>query len=279
MRPNRLRQLLDDGQPTLGTRLMSSWPTMLELVGHSRMFDYVEFVAEYSPYDLYTLENLGRAVDLFDHMSAMIKIQQESRLHLATRAIGAGIQNVLFTDPRNAEDAQECVRVTRFARPKSGGIQGVALNRSVGVLLDVASPESADALDETVVAIMIEKESAVENLESILEVPGIDMVQFGPADYAMNLGLEGRLDAPQVKEAELHTIRPALKMGIAPRVELNQPSGFEPYLDMGVRHFNVGIDARILFQWYSESGAIMRKELGLDPAAEPATPQGSNYGK
>ena len=270
MRPNRLRQLLDDGQPTLGTRLMSSWPTMLELVGHSRMFDYVEFVAEYSPYDLYTLENLGRAVDLFDHMSAMIKIQQESRLHLATRAIGAGIQNVLFTDPRDADDAQECVRVTRF---------GVALNRSVGVLLDVASPESADALDETVVAIMIEKESAVENLESILEVPGIDMVQFGPADYAMNLGLEGRLDAPQVKEAELHTIRTALKMGIAPRVELNQPSGFEPYLDMGVRHFNVGIDARILFQWYSESGAIMRKELGLDPAAEPATPQGSNYGK
>lgn len=279
MRPNRLRQLLDDGQPTLGTRLMSSWPTMLELVGHSRMFDYVEFVAEYSPYDLYTLENLGRAVDLFDHMSAMIKIQQESRLHLATRAIGAGIQNVLFTDPRDADDAQECVRVTRFERPKSGGIQGVALNRSVGVLLDVASPESADALDETVVAIMIEKESAVENLESILEVPGIDMVQFGPADYAMNLGLEGRLDAPQVKEAELHTIRTALKMGIAPRVELNQPSGFEPYLDMGVRHFNVGIDARILFQWYSESGAIMRKELGLDPAAESATPQGSNYGK
>ena len=236
MRPNRLRQLLDDGQPTLGTRLMSSWPTMLELVGHSRMFDYVEFVAEYSPYDLYTLENLGRAVDLFDHISAMIKIQQESRLHLATRAIGAGIQNVLFTDPRNAEDAQECVRVTRFERPKSGGIQGVALHRSVGVFLDVASPESADALDETVVAIMIEKESAVENLESILGVPGIDMVQVGPADYAMNLGLEGHLDAPQVKEAELHTIRTALKMGIAPRVELNQPSGFEPYLDLSLIH-------------------------------------------
>ena len=72
MRPNRLRQLLNDGKPTLGTRLLSSWPTMLELVGHSRMFDYVEFVAEYAPYDLYALENLGRAVDLFDHMSAMI---------------------------------------------------------------------------------------------------------------------------------------------------------------------------------------------------------------
>ena len=37
--------------------------------------DYVEFVGEYAPYDLYALENLGRAVDLFEHMSSMMKIE------------------------------------------------------------------------------------------------------------------------------------------------------------------------------------------------------------
>ena len=74
MRRNRLRELLNAGQPSLGTHIHSSWPTMIELVGHSGMFDYVEFVGEYAPYDLYALENIGRAVDLFDHMSAMMKI-------------------------------------------------------------------------------------------------------------------------------------------------------------------------------------------------------------
>ena len=64
------------------------------------MFDYVEFVGEYAPYDLYALENLGRAVDLFDHMTAMMKIEQEPRTYLTIRAIGSGIQNVLFADPR-----------------------------------------------------------------------------------------------------------------------------------------------------------------------------------
>lgn len=46
MRHNRLRELLDADQPTLGTRILSSWPTIVELVGHSGMFDYVEFCGE-----------------------------------------------------------------------------------------------------------------------------------------------------------------------------------------------------------------------------------------
>ena len=49
MRRNRLRELLDAGQPTLGTHLHISWPSIVELVGHSKMFDYVEFVGEYAP--------------------------------------------------------------------------------------------------------------------------------------------------------------------------------------------------------------------------------------
>ena len=81
------------------------------------MFDYVEFVGEYAPYDLYALENLGRAVDLFDHMSAMMKIEQEPRTYLAVRAIGSGIQNVLFADPRTVADVEECVRAVRAESP------------------------------------------------------------------------------------------------------------------------------------------------------------------
>src|SRR5437899_1754701 len=125
MRKNRLRELLNSGQPTLGTHIHSSWPTIVELVGHSGMFDYVEFVGEYAPYDLYALENLGRAVDLFDHMSAMMKIEQEPRTFLAIRALGSGIQNVLFADPRTVEDVQACVRAVRAETPQAGGVHGV----------------------------------------------------------------------------------------------------------------------------------------------------------
>ena len=125
MRRNRLRELLKAGEPSVGTRLLSSWPTIAELVGASGMFDYVEFVAEYAPYDLYALENLGRAVELFEHMTAMMKIEQEPRTYLAVRAIGSGIQNVLFADPRNVADVEECVAAVRADAPDCGGRHGV----------------------------------------------------------------------------------------------------------------------------------------------------------
>src|SRR5713101_6388378 len=140
MRPNRLRELVRADQATLGTHLHSSWPSIIELVGHSGMFDYVEFLAEYAPYDLYALENLGRAVHLFDHMSAMMKIEQEPRTYLTVRAIGSGIQNVLFADPRTVEDVRACVRAVRAESPKTGGLHGVGMRSDVGVVAEPGSP-------------------------------------------------------------------------------------------------------------------------------------------
>ena len=40
MRSNRFRELLDAGQPTLGTHLLSTWPTLIELVGQSGQYDW-----------------------------------------------------------------------------------------------------------------------------------------------------------------------------------------------------------------------------------------------
>lgn len=263
MRRNRLREQLNANQPTLGTRILSFWPTTIELIGHSKMFDYVEFSGEYAPYDHQLLENMGRAIELFDHLTGMIKIEQESRMHTAVRAIGAGFQAVLFADPRTADDARECVRVVRSERPQSGGLHGVNLLRSTGVVLEPASAAWADSLDQIVIALMIEKKEAIENLGAILSVPGIDMVQFGPADYANSIGLTGQTSHKEVREAEYYMIEEALKRGIAPRVELNEPMGFEDYLEMGVKHFNVGIDVKSYFRWLQHTGAIMRREMGL----------------
>jgi len=267
MRSNRLRELLNAGQPTLGTHIHSTWPSIIELVGHSGMFDYVEFVGEYAPYDLYALENLGRAVDLFPHMSSMMKIEQEPRTYLTIRAIGSGIQNVLFADPRTKEDVEECVRAVRAETPEARGKHGVGMRRDVRFVLEGGTPAFVKALDDAVVALMIEKASAVENLESLLSVRGVDMVQFGPADYSMSIGLAGQFDHPRVREAERFVIATALKMGIAPRAEISSPAEARRYLDMGVQHFCIGTDMCILFDWFKANGAAMKKLLGQDSAA------------
>ena len=57
----------------------------------------------------------------------------------------------------------------------------------------------------------------------MLSVKGVDMVQFGPADYSMSIGIPGQWDHPTVKEAEVQVIKTALRLGVAPRVEIDTP--------------------------------------------------------
>jgi 4-hydroxy-2-oxoheptanedioate aldolase len=275
MRPNRLRELLRAGQPSLGTHLHISWPSVTELVGHAAAFDYVEFVAEYAPYDLYTLENIGRAISLFPHMTGMMKIEQQPRTYLAVRAIGSGIQNMLFADVRTVADAEECVRAVRAESPSTGGMHGVGMRRDVSFVLEGGSPAFIQALEDAVIMLMIEKKQAVEDLDAILSVKGIDMVQFGPSDYSMSIGVAGQRGHPAVREAEEFVIETALKKGIQPRAEIGQPDQAKRYLDMGVKHFCIGTDMSILFQWFKQNGAAMRDILGAVPA--PAAGPGTSY--
>jgi 4-hydroxy-2-oxoheptanedioate aldolase len=259
MRPNKLRELLKAGKPSVGTHLHISWASVAELVGRTGHFDYVEFVAEYAPYDLYALENIGRAIDLYG-MSGMMKIEQQPRTYLAVRAIGSGIQNCLFADVRTVEDAVECVRAVRAEAPSTGGLHGVGARRDTGFGAEGGSVAWVQALEDSVVALMIEKKEAVDNLDAILSVKGVDMVQFGPADYSVSIGLAGQRAHPAVKEAEKFVIETALKKGIQPRSEC-PVSDYEQFLKMGVRHFCTGTDMSTLAGWFRDSGSRIREIL------------------
>jgi 2-keto-3-deoxy-L-rhamnonate aldolase RhmA len=259
MKTNKLRKLLNDGLPTLGTRVHSIWPAMVEAVGHSGMFDYVEFLAEYAPFDLFALDNFCRAVELFD-MSAVIKVEAEPRTYQAQRGVGSGFQGVLFADVRSAADAAECVRILKPDTPQDGGGFSVAMRRFTYMGYG-GTPEYAQMLRDTIVMVMIEKRSAVEHIDEILAVPGIDMIQWGPADYSMNIGRPGERDHPEVKAAERLVFEKAIRAGIPPRAEIHHPDQAKYFLDMGVRHFNLGVDMTILFNWWKEHGDTMRKEL------------------
>ena len=73
---------------------------------------------------MYALEHIARTVELFPHMSAMMKVAQEPRTFIAARSIGSGIQNLLFADPRTVQDVEECVKATRSECPGQSRGQG-----------------------------------------------------------------------------------------------------------------------------------------------------------
>jgi 2-keto-3-deoxy-L-rhamnonate aldolase RhmA len=259
MRKNKLRELLKSGKPTLSTRMQNIWPSMVEVIGHTGLFDYVEFLAEYAPHTLPELENFCRAAELHD-LGTMIKIDAEPRQYLAQRAIGAGFESVLFADSRSAEDARQCVCTVRPDTPSDAGLYGAATRRFAFMGYG-GNEEYVQALRDVVVVLMIEKRTAVEHLDEILAVGGIDMVQWGPADYSMSIGMPGQRRNPQVTATERRVIETCLRAGIPPRAEITTPDDAAYYLDLGVRHFSLGNDLGILFNWLKDNGEKLRGML------------------
>jgi 4-hydroxy-2-oxoheptanedioate aldolase len=108
---------------------------------------------------------------------------------------------------------------------------------------------------------MIEKKSAVDQLDEILSTEGVDMIQWGPADYSMNVGLAGKKSDPKVKAAERLVFEKALEHGVPARAEIASVDQAKYYLDMGVRHFSLGTDIGILFNWLKENGDRLRNVI------------------
>ena len=257
MRPNKIRQMLEADQPTVCARTATVWPDVVELIGNLGIYDYVEYAAEYGTFGLPDLDNYCRAAELYG-LGTMIKLDQDPRLFVAQRAIGSGFQSILFVDCRTVEEVQECVRICRPDTPIDGGLFGAAGRRFA--YTGGGREEFVQALRDVVVAVMIEKAALVEQLEEALAVPGVDMVQWGPSDYTMSSGLYTQRNyAPEVKKVERRVIETCLKMGVAPRIELQNLDNVEYYLEMGVKHFRIGHDMAVLRDYWRTQGEGLRK--------------------
>lgn len=258
MKENKMRYLLDHNLPSVGTRVWSSWPNITEAVAASGNFDYVEFVAEYAPFSQYDLENICRAAELHN-MSTMIKVDFQNRAYVAQKAMASGFQSVLLTDHRTAEQVKESICLIRPDSLEDGGRFGYCNRRWIGFQMNKKQMDYAKMVRETVVAIMIEKKEAMDNIEAICSVPGVDMVQFGPADYSMSRGLNAAEHVSEYKEAEREMIKVALSHGVNPRCEINTAEDAKYYIDLGVKHFCIGDEMRICMAYWNNVGGEMRR--------------------
>jgi len=221
MKENKIRQLLSRQQPTTSTRIWSTWPFYTEVIGETGNFDYMEFVAEYAPFTHADLENLARAAEL-KSMGSMIKVDFQNRGYVAQKAVAAGFQAINFADHHTAEEVRESVAMMKPDCLGRGRF-GYPNRRYIGTQSHIDQMDHVKRLDDIVLCFMIEKEEAMENIEEICSVPGVDMVQFGPSDYSMSAGKNRAEYEAEYKAAERKMIETALRHGVHPRCEIPTP--------------------------------------------------------
>ena len=264
MKENLLRRLLKEGKGSVSTRIWSPWATMIEAAASTGNFDYLEFVAEYSPYDLQQMENMVRACELYD-TAAMIKIDFQNRFYVAQKAMAAGFQAILFTDHKTPEEVEESIYMTMPDCPQYKGRFGYPNNRWISFSGYVPQLDYAEMCANTVRAFMVEKVETMQNIEAICKVPGVDMLQFGPSDFSLSCGLNRSDNGEVCSKKQEEMIQCALENGVAPRVEINTLEEAEYFKELGVRHFSIGDELRILKAYWNGTGkAVYDFQKSLD---------------
>lgn len=258
---NTLRDKLNAGKPTIGTHFLFADPDIPELIGDTGFFDYAEFAAEYTTLDMSQLYHMVRAAQC-GNLPLMIKLDQEGQGFWAQAALGAGFKAVLFTDVRTPQDVDTCHRQIRPDTPDGGGDMGVKLRRPALSSYDTTA--YLEDLRSIVFTIMIEKNVTVENLDAVLErarVRGVDMTQWGPADFGFSRGEPKLMGTPEIRPFEELVISKSLEYGIHPRIEIGTVEQAQRYIDLGVRHFCIGWDRFLYRAAIAQLGEGMQKLL------------------
>ena len=256
---NGFADKLAAGAPTVGTHYLSADPDIPEIIGDSGLFDYGEYCAEYSAFDMQLLYHMARAGQCAG-LPLMIKPDQASQAFWAQAALGAGFKAVLFTDIRTPEDVVTCHRSIRADTPDTGGLMGVKLRRPALAGFD---PERyLEDLNSIVIAIMIEKNVAVDDIDAVLATAkekGVAMTQWGPADFGFSRNEPGLMHMPEIRPFEELVIRKSIEHGVPPRIEIGEVEQAKRYVDLGVRHFCIGWDRFIYQAGLARIGEGMRK--------------------
>ena len=196
MRVNKLRKALAKDRPIFGMAFYSQSLAIMEIIGHSGL-DFVFIDCEHTPLGVDAqLENVLRAAD-YVGLGTVVRVKGNDE-HMIRNALEFGADAVCVPHIRNADDAEQAVRCGKFP---PWGIRGAAgdvrsANYGAGAFDWKAYVEHSN--ENTMIVPLAEDREFFDNVDEILAVKGVELVNVGPLDLAMSLGLQSPT-APEVQ--------------------------------------------------------------------------------
>lgn len=159
-------------------------------------FDWIAVDMEHTETDYQELTNIFRAISFSDTLP-LVRVSQNDTIEIR-RVLDCGAAGVIVPLVENAGQAQRAVAAAKYP---PNGVRGFAYCRANG--WGMGFEEYAENANTSVmVAVMIESRNAVENIDSILSVAGVDAVFIGPYDLSGSYGFPGDTNHPSVVAAK-----------------------------------------------------------------------------
>ena len=238
---NTLKTKLRQGEATVGTWHMIGHPVVSEILAQAG-FDWVALDIEHGAFPWPQALGSVQAVQ-GRGCAALLRLPISAPEHFKW-ALDTGAEGVIVPMIRTAEDARQAVA---YAKYPPHGERGIGIGRAHGYGATFGDyVETANA--ETLVIIQIEHIDAVNDIDAICAVPGVDAVFIGPYDLSGTMGLMGQVRHPDVEAAITRVLRAAQDAGVVPGLLIGdpQPGEVARRVAEGFRLISVGVDSVML---------------------------------
>jgi 4-hydroxy-2-oxoheptanedioate aldolase len=236
---NPFKRALKANQPQIGLWSSLSSNYSVEVIAGAG-FDWILLDCEHSPNDLESLlAQLQAAAPYPSH--PVVRVPWNDMVNIK-RVLDVGAQSLLIPYVSTAEEARAAVSYTRYPPTGVRGVAGTTRATRFGRVKDYAKR----AHEEICVLVQVETQGALDNIEAICAVEGVDGVFIGPADLHASLGYTGEIANPKVKPLIDDAIRRIRKAGKAPGILTPNEADAKHWLGCGGLFVAVGADVGIL---------------------------------
>ena len=231
MKRNLMKEKLRAGKPVYGVSVMIPSPQIVEMIAAAG-FDWVLLDCEHGTITLESVELMAMAAEA-SGITAIARPVSRSAEHIL-QVLDRGVMGVQVPHVNTAAEAREVVAAVKF-HPL--GKRSIAAGTRAAVYDALGSlPEYVKAAnDATLIAVQIEDQEAVENLDQLLKVDDIDVFFVGPSDLSQSMGFPGDPKAPPVARAIDSSFRKMLAAQRTPGTPATAEN-LKAVLDKGVRY-------------------------------------------
>src|SRR3954463_8030891 len=236
---NQFKSALKSARPQIGLWSSLSSSYTVEVIAGAG-FDWILLDSEHSPADLENLLGQLQAAAP-DPSHPVVRVPWNDMVTMK-RILDVGAQSLLIPYVSTAEEARAAVAHTRYPPAGVRGVAGTTRATRFGRIKDYARR----AHEEICVLVQVETQGALDNIESICAVEGVDGVFVGPADLHASMGYVGEIANPKVKPLIDDAIGRIRKCGKAPGILTPNEADARHWLECGALFVAVGADVGIL---------------------------------
>jgi 2-keto-3-deoxy-L-rhamnonate aldolase RhmA len=228
------------------SRVMDPWLT--EMVGRIG-YDLVWLDLEHRPFGYETIDPISLACRATG-MDLMVRIRKTG-YDAPMRALEFGANGIMVPHCRSASEARQWADWVRFPPSGKRGLDGAGADADFGL----ADPHAylKHANEEIFLVVQIEDREAIECVEEIAAVPGVDLLFVGPGDLSLSYGVPFQFEHPLLQEAMGRVDRAVRKAGKWWGTTSGSPEAAQKALDMGARMITAGVDHVFLMRGFQQS--------------------------